>query len=52
MKIVVVVGVVAGVDRFRLNAEPEIQMIANHNSPASASRDFMRRRCDWQSSKQ
>jgi hypothetical protein len=40
MKIVVVAGVVAGVDRFRLNAEPEIQMIANHNSGDSASRDL------------
>ena len=35
-----VARVIARADLFRLNPEPEIQMIANHNSPDSASRDF------------
>ncbi len=33
-------SVIAITDRFRLKARPEIQMIANHNSADSASRDL------------
>jgi hypothetical protein len=41
MKIAVAARTVAWADRLHLKAAPKIQMIANHNSLDSASREFL-----------